>query len=59
VFVISLNAEDIADTYTAREAIEKTAVLLILQRGRREPAARLREAYANMTAAAAAADGWA
>lgn len=57
VFVINLTAEDIADIYTAREAIEKAAALLILQRDRGEPVARLREAYASMTAAADATDG--
>jgi len=56
-FVISLNAEDIADIYTAREAIERAAALLILQHDHSEPVARLREAYANMSAAAAASDG--
>jgi DNA-binding GntR family transcriptional regulator len=57
VFVIRLTAEDVADIYVAREAIENAAALLLLKGDRRAAVASLKEAYAQMAAAADARDG--
>jgi DNA-binding GntR family transcriptional regulator len=52
LFVITLAPEDILDIYTARVAVERTAVSLILRRDRKQAAARLAEVHAEMVDAA-------
>ena len=52
MYVTRLSTEDIVDIYTAREAIETAAALRILALDSTNSIARLREAYAGMTAAA-------
>jgi DNA-binding GntR family transcriptional regulator len=52
LFVISLTADDIRDVYTARTAVERAAVSLILRRDPLQAAARLGEVHREMREAA-------
>jgi DNA-binding GntR family transcriptional regulator len=56
LFVITLTPDDILDIYTARVAVERTAVSLILRRDPKQAAARLAEVHAEMVDAATGGD---
>lgn len=56
LFVNTLNAEDIADIYTVRTAIESAAIRLVLQRDDPRVVQRLRKTYDRMTNAAERGD---
>jgi DNA-binding GntR family transcriptional regulator len=52
LFVITLTPEDVLDIYTARVAVERAAVSLILRGDHKQAAARLAEVHAEMVDAA-------
>lgn len=52
LFVITLDANDVRDIYTARAAIERAAVSVILRRDRQVPVDRLAEVHRRMVEAA-------
>lgn len=56
LFVNSLSAEDIADIYTVRTAIESAAIRLVVERDDPRSGQRLRKAYERMTTAAERGD---
>jgi DNA-binding GntR family transcriptional regulator len=56
LFVITLTPDDVRDVYTARAAIERTAVMLILRQNPERAVARLTEVHRKMQDAAARAD---
>ena len=56
LFVLTLTPDDVRDIYTARTAVERAAVSLILRRDGGQAAARLEEVHRDLREAASRAD---